>query len=220
MPKQTFFNLSSEKRERLLTAAFWEFSHVPLEEASINAIIQQSDISRGSFYQYFEDKEDLYFYCLELLRKDQTVQMIEHYREAGGDIHKGILAIFAYLYHHYLLGEHKDFYHHFFVNMSFKKSRATSVKGGHDSRAHLPLSFFRLMARITNRENLRINTETELVELLQFLFQTMHWTISQVFLQGMGKDEACRLMEKRLGWIVEGVTVKREKEEDGKICTD
>lgn len=69
MPKQTFFNLSEEKKSRLLEAAYAEFSKVSLEEASINVIVQQSDISRGSFYQYFEDKEDLYFYCLYLLRK-------------------------------------------------------------------------------------------------------------------------------------------------------
>lgn len=207
MPKQTFFNLSPEKKERLLKAAFREFSRVPLEEASINAIIQQSDISRGSFYQYFEDKEDLYFYCLDLLREDQTVQMIEHYQTAEGDIHEGFLAIFTYLYHHYFFGEYKDFYHHFFVNMSFKKSRATTAKEDGHSRGHLPLSFFRLMARITKKENLRITTETELVEFLQFLFQIMHWTISQVFLQGMEKEEACKLMEKRLSWIVHGVAI-------------
>lgn len=219
MPKQTFFNLSDEKKDRLLQAAYQEFSSEPLETASINAIIQQSEISRGSFYQYFEDKEDLYFYCLDLLRENQTIQMTEHYRNASGDLYEGILKIFAYLYHHYLLGEHKGFYHHFFVNMTFRKSRAATVDEGKTKRP-LPLTFFRTLARMSDKSKLRITSETELVELLQFLFQTMHWTISQVFMQGLEKDEACRLMEQRMRWIVKGVAITTDIKEDEHSCFD
>lgn len=65
MPTQTFFHLPEEKQQRLLEAARVEFSRVPLNEASIAQIVKLAGISRGSFYQYFEDKEDLYFYYFE-----------------------------------------------------------------------------------------------------------------------------------------------------------
>ena len=40
------------------------FQKKSYDDASINQMIQESDISRGSFYMYFHDKEDLYFYLL------------------------------------------------------------------------------------------------------------------------------------------------------------
>ncbi len=59
MPKQRFYNLPIEKRERILNSAIKEFSRVPVNQVSINKIIKEANISRGSFYQYFEDKNDL-----------------------------------------------------------------------------------------------------------------------------------------------------------------
>lgn len=65
MPKQTFYNLSTEKQKKIIKSARKEFSRVPLAEASIQNIVQDADIARGSFYQYFEDKEDLFEYIVE-----------------------------------------------------------------------------------------------------------------------------------------------------------
>lgn len=59
MPKERFYNLPKVKRERILNSAIREFSRVPVNQVSINKIIKEANISRGSFYQYFEDKNDL-----------------------------------------------------------------------------------------------------------------------------------------------------------------
>ena len=59
MPTERFLRLPKEKIEAIRIAAAKEFMRVPLEEASINRIVHDADISRGSFYTYFEDKQDL-----------------------------------------------------------------------------------------------------------------------------------------------------------------
>ena len=59
MIKQTFYNLSEEKRKRVVGAVIAEFSESEDEKISINRIIRRAGISRGSFYQYFDDKVDL-----------------------------------------------------------------------------------------------------------------------------------------------------------------
>lgn len=59
MPKETFLNLSEEKKKKIIKAAQNEFERVPLEQASIKNIVENAGIARGSFYQYFESKEDL-----------------------------------------------------------------------------------------------------------------------------------------------------------------
>lgn len=60
LPSSTFLNLAPEKQEKLLSAAVREFTERPYNEASINRIVREAGIPRGSFYMYFRDKEDLF----------------------------------------------------------------------------------------------------------------------------------------------------------------
>ena len=72
MPNKTFFNLSDEKRCRIVDAALQEFAAHSFNEASINRIIKDAEIPKGSFYQYFKNKEDLYLYFLDEVSKEFT----------------------------------------------------------------------------------------------------------------------------------------------------
>ena len=71
MPKQTFLNLSHEKRQTIVNAATDEFSEYGFEAASINRIVANSGISKGSFYQYFEGKADVFKYLLTVLEREK-----------------------------------------------------------------------------------------------------------------------------------------------------
>jgi AcrR family transcriptional regulator len=71
MPKQTFLNLPEEKRKTILNAAVEEFAEYGLENASTNRIVKKSGIAKGSFYQYFEDKEDVFRYLLTVLEGEK-----------------------------------------------------------------------------------------------------------------------------------------------------
>lgn len=71
MPKQTFFNLPPEKRETILNAAVEEFAKYGLENASTNRIVKNSGIAKGSFYQYFEDKQDVFMYLLSVIEQKE-----------------------------------------------------------------------------------------------------------------------------------------------------
>ena len=77
MPKNTFFNLQEEKRERIIEAAIDEFAKNLYHNASITRIVDNSGIAKGSFYQYFEDKKDLFKYILDLGGKKKT-RYLEH----------------------------------------------------------------------------------------------------------------------------------------------
>jgi len=69
MCTETFLRLPEEKRNRFLDAAWEEFTHTSFEKASINKIVMKARVPRGSFYQYFTDKEDLFFYLLGSMMK-------------------------------------------------------------------------------------------------------------------------------------------------------
>lgn len=65
MPYTTFFNLPEEKKSKILEVSIAEFSASGYQKSSISNIIKKAGIPRGSFYQYFEDKLDLYKYVVE-----------------------------------------------------------------------------------------------------------------------------------------------------------
>lgn len=86
MPTSTFFRLPAEKRERLMDAAWEEFTSSSYSEASINRIIHKAHIPRGSFYQYFRDKEDLFWYLLSGIREYFAGVFRELLQEEKGDL--------------------------------------------------------------------------------------------------------------------------------------
>lgn len=69
MPTETFFNLPEEKKQRIIEAAIDEFSRYSFHKARVTAIADNAGIAKGSFYQYFEDKKDLYKYLMETIAK-------------------------------------------------------------------------------------------------------------------------------------------------------
>jgi len=48
-----------------------EFAEYSFDQASINRIVANSSIAKGSFYQYFEDKQDLFLYLTQLAAKEK-----------------------------------------------------------------------------------------------------------------------------------------------------
>ena len=86
MPSDTFFRLPEEKRTRLLEAAWTEFTRSRYSDVSINKIICRARIPRGSFYQYFEDKEDLFRYLLEHVKQSLLTRISAVVCQPGKDI--------------------------------------------------------------------------------------------------------------------------------------
>jgi AcrR family transcriptional regulator len=66
MPTDTFHNLPNEKRDRILEVCITEFAAHPYDAASLSNIARQAEIAKGSLYQYFENKKDLYQHLIEL----------------------------------------------------------------------------------------------------------------------------------------------------------
>ena len=86
MPTERFLNLPEEKQKRIIQASLTEFSRVPFEEVSINRIIQDAGIARGSFYQYFEDKQDLRMYLFGGFRTCMEKKVKIYLDEKRGDL--------------------------------------------------------------------------------------------------------------------------------------
>lgn len=83
MPKDTFFNLSEEKRNRIIESAIMEFSKKHYNKVTIDSIVGGAGIPKGSFYQYFDNKDDLYTYTFSQIgdRKKDLLEKMQQYIE-------------------------------------------------------------------------------------------------------------------------------------------
>jgi len=62
LPKSTFFNLPKGKQSRILDSAKSVFSKNHYRKVTIDSLVEEANIPKGSFYQYFENKDDLFMY--------------------------------------------------------------------------------------------------------------------------------------------------------------
>lgn len=64
MPKRTFNRLDDDKKERVIRAAIEEFQTHGFEKAKIEVIAQNAGVAKGSIYQYFDDKKEMFLYSV------------------------------------------------------------------------------------------------------------------------------------------------------------
>ncbi len=112
MPSQRFMRLPQEKQTVIWEAAVHEFADQPYDKVSINQIIKQAGISRGSFYTYFEDKRDLLLFILWGTKQQWTQFCVKSLEESGGDFF-GIVTRFmeeaiVFCRHNNLFSLHKN----------------------------------------------------------------------------------------------------------------
>lgn len=65
MPTATFANLPTPKRDTLIKIALEEFAAHPYQQASLSRIVERAGIAKGSIYQYFANKQELYLFLIE-----------------------------------------------------------------------------------------------------------------------------------------------------------
>jgi AcrR family transcriptional regulator len=75
MPKLTFQNLPEEKKKIIEETAVSEFATFGYDKASINRIVEKCKIAKGSFYQYFDDKKDLFLYLIKMISEKKLKYM-------------------------------------------------------------------------------------------------------------------------------------------------
>jgi AcrR family transcriptional regulator len=90
LPKQTFFNLPESKRLAIIDSAADEFANNHYRSASIARIASRAGIAKGSIYQYFEDKRDIFRYLVDLGVQEKMAALQQTPPEPG-------MSVFDYL---------------------------------------------------------------------------------------------------------------------------
>lgn len=119
MPTKAFYKLDMDKQKRIIESAKQEFSENFYEDASINKIIKEINMPRGSFYLYFENKEDLYLYILELYLKEFKKILLELLEKNNHNIFESFISIYDYIVD--IKTIEKNLIDKIFINMNSKR---------------------------------------------------------------------------------------------------
>lgn len=91
MPTNVFLELSEEKRAKIIGVSIAEFSKYGYENSSTNRIVQNAGISKGSLFQYFQNKDELYFYLLDAATQELTASLAQETRTLSKDLFERIV---------------------------------------------------------------------------------------------------------------------------------
>lgn len=117
MPSKTFHNLPYEKQQKIISESKIAFSNDLYQDVSLNQIIKNSNISRGSFYMYFVNKEDLYFYLLDEYKTNFEKIIIKTLLKHDGEIFSTFEELFITL--NKKMVKNSKFVRNVFLNMNY-----------------------------------------------------------------------------------------------------
>ena len=82
MPTETWNRLPAARREAVLAAAEAEFSSNGFSRGSLNVVAREAGVAKGSLFQYFDDKVDLFAHLSE--------RAVDRVSDAMGEVVDGI----------------------------------------------------------------------------------------------------------------------------------
>lgn len=164
MPKETFMKLPEEKKGKILKAAKKEFARVPFSETSIKNIVEDAGIARGSFYQYFETKEDLLEYIISnhVMMVNKSTE--ETFYKTNGDIFEVFISIYDHVLEQCKEEEEFRLYKNIFENMKNSEDGIflSTIKKYKPKEISEYYNFI-------NKENLKIENENDLKLIMKML---------------------------------------------------
>lgn len=200
MIKKTFYNLPYEKRKRITDAVIKEFMERPNEKVSINRIIKTAEISRGSFYQYFDDKVDLIEIITKTMFDESSNKAKEILKLSCGDLFVMYIKMF----------DHFDDYSSQKQTMKIMRNIVDSFKANDDlvseylkNRFNIALSNNEIYLMV-DRQNLKFQDNESVKCLIEILTQVLKNAIFDVFVAGSDREEVRERLIKKIDIIKQG----------------
>lgn len=200
MIKKTFYNLPYEKRKRITDAVIKEFMERPNEKVSINRIIKTAGISRGSFYQYFDDKVDLIEIITKTMFDESNNKAKEILKLSCGDIFVMYIKMFDYFGDYCKQKQ----------TMKIMRNIVESFKANDDlvseylkNRFNIALTNNEIYLMV-DRQNLKFQDSESVKCLIEILTQVLKNSVFDVFVAGCDREEVRSTLVKKIEIIKQG----------------
>lgn len=199
MAKQTFLNLPEDKRNMVVSALKKEFSRVPLKDALVSNIIIDAKIPRGSFYQYFNDIEDAFYYIIGEYSKDIKRKLLEHLEKNKGDIILSYRELYLYILNVIDNPDDKEYFENIFLNMNYEieKMFTPNFNDG-----------LNLILNHVDISKLNISSKFGLGYILDIIESIMMTNIIQSYKRNLSMEKNKEIFERELALVCAGILKK------------
>lgn len=199
MAKQTFLNLNEEKRKVVEESLKKEFSRVPLKDALVSNIVKCAKIPRGSFYQYFNDIDDAFYYVIGQYSKDIKKTLLENIVRNKGDIIISYRQLYIYILDMIEKKENKDYFEKIFLNMNY------------DIEIMFTPNFnegLNVMLNQIDITKLNIPSKFSLSYILDIIESVMMNNIVKSYKRNLSREKNIEIFEKELALVCAGILKK------------
>ena len=196
MPKETFFNLKEAKRDKIEKALINEFSRVSFEQASISNIVAEAEIPRGSFYQYFEDKEDAIKYVIKKFIRIEHKKMNQFLIDSNKDIFEAIFKFYNYMIESTENGSFR------LIKNIFQELRKNNIS---IFEAQNEIGSKEEVNKFINTDNLNIEQEEDLKYFMKILTTITRTVASEVINKKITREEGEKALRRQLEIVKNGM---------------
>lgn len=204
----TFLNLSEEKKERIIHAALDEFSERTFNDASITNIVKKANISRGSFYQYFGNKENIYQYLVNYLYDKHRSDLYEMLLKHSGDLYKALTEFYDNYIDEIVHSKYFSFYKNTFLYVNHYlvgKNGIFSLSNQTSNREKQQQQFI----DVIDMDNLKTGSGKEVLEYIYFMVNTIHHMVIDGFVSELPTEEIKEKSFRAVNWLYYGIDGKR-----------
>ncbi len=205
MPKETFLKLSKEKQQKVINSAKKEFARVPIENVSIKNIVEEADIARGSFYQYFENKEDLLIYILKENSEELNNKLRNKVEETNGDIFELYIFLYDSMIEEFTDNSDQELFRQIFINLKSSDENVFDLV-----KRTKPQDIIDYYEQI-DKTNLKIKNYEDLVIVCDMLNVITRRALIKNF-KNKSKEECRKLFLKEIEYLKHGIEKKEEKD--------
>ena len=205
MPKETFLKLSKEKQQKVINAAKKEFARAPIENVSIKNIVEEADIARGSFYQYFESKEDLLIYILRENSEKLNKKLKDKVKETNGDIFKLYIFLYDSMIEEFTNNPDQELFKQIFINLKSSDENVFDLV-----RKTKPQDIIEYYEQI-DKNNLKIENHEDLVIICDMLNVITRRALIKNF-KNKSKEDCRKMFLKEIEYLKYGIEKKEEKD--------
>ena len=203
--KETFLKLSKEKQQKVINAAKKEFARAPIENVSIKNIVEEADIARGSFYQYFESKEDLLIYILRENSEKLNTKLKDKVKETNGDIFKLYIFLYDSMIEEFTNNPDQELFKQIFINLKSSDENVFDLV-----RKTKPQDIIEYYEQI-DKNNLKIENHEDLVIICDMLNVITRRALIKNF-KNKSKEDCRKMFLKEIEYLKYGIEKKEEKD--------
>lgn len=205
MPKETFLKLSKEKQQKVINSAKKEFARVPIENVSIKNIVEEADIARGSFYQYFESKEDLLIYILKENSEKLNIKLKNEVSKTNGDIFKLYIFLYDSMLEEFTGNSDQDLFKQIFINLKSSDENIFDIV-----KNIKPQNIIDYYEQI-DKTNLKIENYDDLTVVCDMLNAITRRALIKNF-KNKSKEDCRAMFLKEIEYLKHGIEKKEEKD--------